>query len=82
MIKQTLIATAISALLVTPAFASGCPVMVKDIDAALAAGPSLSAAQIAEVKSLRDKGDALHGSGDHKDSVKTLQQAKEILGLE
>ena len=34
-----------------------------------------------EAKSLRDKGHALHESGQHGESVKTLQKAKDILGL-
>jgi Flp pilus assembly protein TadD len=56
--------------------------MVKNIDSALAAMPSLSAEQTAEVTSLRDEGDAQHKAGQHAESVETLQKAKDILGLE
>ena len=79
--KRILMAAILSVLFVAPAFASSCPVMVKDIDAALAASPNLSAAQLAEAKGLRDKGEAEHKAGQHGESVKTLQKAKEILGL-
>lgn len=43
--------------------------------------PDLSAEKTAEVKSLRDEGDAQHKAGQHKESVETLQKAKDILGL-
>ena len=79
--KRILIAAVLSLLVSGPAFAGTCPLMVKNIDAALAAMPDLSAEQIAEAKSLRDNGDAQHKSGQHKESVETLQKAKEILGL-
>jgi hypothetical protein len=55
--------------------------MVKDIDAALESGTSLSTEQVAEVKALRDKGEAEHLAGKHAESVATLQKAKDILGL-
>ena len=51
-------------------------------DAALAAGTSMSDAELAEVKALRDEGERLHGSGDHQASVDTLAKAKDMLGLE
>ncbi len=43
--------------------------------------PDLSAEKTAEVKSLRDEGDAQHQAGQHAESVETLQKAKDILGL-
>lgn len=80
-VKQTVIVGALSLLLAAPALAGSCPVMVKDIDAALAAGPNISAAQVAEAKALRDKGEAQHQAGQHKESVESLKMAKAILGL-
>ncbi len=79
--KRILMAAFLSVLFAAPAFAGSCPVMVKSIDAALAENPNLSAAQLAEVKSLRDQGEAQHEAGQHGESVKTLQKAKDILGL-
>ncbi len=79
--KRILTAAVLSLFVSGPAFAGTCPLMVKNIDAALAAMPGLSAEQTAEVTSLRDEGDAQHKAGQHKESVETLQKAKDILGL-
>lgn len=80
---RTLIAAAmLTAALAGPALAAQCPADVAKIDAALAAGTSLSAEQVAEVKALRDEGEALHQSGKHGESVETLAKAKEMLGIE
>ncbi len=80
--KRILTAAVLSLFVSGPAFAGTCPLMVKNIDAAMAAMPDLSADQKAEVMSLRDEGDAQHKAGQHKESVETLQKAKDILGLE
>ncbi len=69
-------------LTASSAFAFQCPADMSKIDAALEAGTSLSDAQLAEVKALRDEGETLHASGDHQASVDTLAKAKEMLGLE
>ncbi len=79
--KRILTAAVLSLFVSGPAFAGTCPLMVKNIDAALAAMPGRSAEQTAEVTSLRDEGDAQHKAGQHKESVETLQKAKDILGL-
>ena len=81
MIKRILLAGALSIFIAAPVFAGSCPLMVKDIDAALESGTSLSTEQVAEVKALRDKGEAEHLAGKHAESVATLQKAKDILGL-
>ena len=81
MLKKFLIAAVFSVASAGAAFASSCPVMVGEIDAALAAGPDLTAEELAEVQALRDEGQAQHESGDHAGSVETLQQAKDMLGL-
>ncbi len=80
--KRILTAVALSFFVSSAAFAGSCPLMVKGIDAALAASPAISAEQMAEVKRLRDEGHALHEAGKHAESVETLQKAKDILGLE
>ena len=77
--KKMLIAAAF-VLLSAPAFAGQCPGDMKKIDAALA-NASLSAAQLAEVNTLRAEGERLHKSGSHGSSVETLAQAKAILGI-
>lgn len=63
------------------AVAAHCPMDMKEIDAALAKNPSLSAQQLADVKKYRAEGEALHNSGKHKESVETLAKAKKILGI-
>ena len=70
---------AVLALLSTPAFAYHCTKDIAQIDEALAAGPNLSSEQIAEVKTLRDEGEGLHRSGKHRNAVKTLAKALDML---
>ncbi len=76
----TLIATTIM-LLAGPAFASSCPKHMAAIDAALP-GAQLSAADKSKVMELRKQGENQHKAGDHSSSVKTLGEAKKILGIE
>lgn len=80
--RSLLIAAALSLALAGPAFAFQCPTMVSAIDAALAAGPDLSEADLAKVKELRDKGEEQHKAGQHDEAVKTLAEAKSMLGIE
>ena len=63
-----------------PAQAGQCPTDMKKIDAAISSA-SLSSDQMSMVKELRMKGEALHKSGKHKESVETLAKAKKILGV-
>jgi hypothetical protein len=63
------------------ALANHCPMDMKQIDAALAANPKLSAEQLAEVKKHRAEGEALHKAGKHQESVDELAKAKAILGI-
>ena len=80
--KRFAMAAILTAVLAGPALAGSCPVFMKEIDAALAKGTSLSAAQLAEVKELRAKGEAEHNKGgSHAAAVATLAKAKQILGI-
>ncbi|MEX1205143.1 MAG: hypothetical protein WEB85_07835 [Dongiaceae bacterium] len=79
--KRTLLAAALLMAFATPAFAFQCPGDMGKIDAALAANPSLSAEQLAEVQKLRADGEAMHKAGKHQDSVDTLAKAMAILGI-
>ena len=78
MIKRIILASAVVIAFTAPAFAGHCPADVKAIDNALAK-MSIPAAQMSEVKMLRDKGDAEHKAGSHGDSVKTLAKAMRII---
>ncbi|MDH3594491.1 MAG: hypothetical protein OEU09_11920 [Rhodospirillales bacterium] len=80
-VRTIFLAAAALALQVTAASAGQCPLDIKKIDAALAASPQLSAAQLDEVKTLRKTGADQHKSGQHKQSVETLHKAKAILGV-
>jgi hypothetical protein len=64
------------------ALAFHCPADMKKIDDALAAGPALSAEQLAEVKQLRAEGETLHNAGKHQASVDALAKALAILGID
>ena len=81
-IRSVVLAAAALALQATVAVAGQCPLDMKKIDAALAASPQLSAAQLAEVKALREQGQEQHESGQHSQSVETLKKAKDILGVQ
>lgn len=63
------------------ALAFHCPADMKKIDAALAAQPKLSEAQLAEVKKLRAEGEELHKAGKHQESIDTLAKAMKILSI-
>ena len=62
------------------AFANQCPTMMAAIDAALP-NASLSEADMAKVKQLRQQGEQLHQSGDHAASETALGEAKKMLGI-
>jgi hypothetical protein len=64
-----------------PAYAFHCPADMAQIDAALP-NADLSDEDKAKVTELRSKGEELHNNGQHQESVDTLAQAKEILGIQ
>jgi hypothetical protein len=80
--KRTVLAALLISAFATPALAFECPGYMKKIDEALAANPSVSAEQLAEVKQLRAEGEAAHKAGNHKESVEQLEKAMAILGIE
>ncbi|MGA0611242.1 hypothetical protein [Caldimonas sp. KR1-144] len=63
------------------ALAHNCPNEMKAIDAKLATNPKLSDAEMAKVKQLRSDGEAAHKAGKHDESMKSLGEAKKILGI-
>ncbi|MGH6625443.1 MAG: hypothetical protein ACRECD_02680 [Burkholderiaceae bacterium] len=63
------------------ALAHNCPNEMKAIDAKLATKPMLSAENAAKVTKLRADGEAQHKAGKHDDSMKSLGEAKKILGI-
>jgi hypothetical protein len=63
------------------AFAGSCPMQMKAIDAKLSSSPTLSAADMDKVKTLRADGEAFHKAGKHAESEKALGEAKKLLGI-
>ena len=78
--KKLLIGAALAACAAV-ALAHNCPNEMKAIDAKLASGPKLGDAEMAKVKQLRADGEAQHKAGKHDDSMKSLGEAKKILGI-
>jgi len=70
-----LIATLIVITLAAPAFGSGCPGKMAEIDQRLAAGPMLDAEVLEEVVSLRTEGEVKHQRGKHGEAMAALEQA-------
>ena len=81
MFRTLIPATAALMLLTSPAFAGHCPVDIKKIDEAMAS-TDLSSSDLAKVKGLRAKGEAMHKTGKHAESLKALHEAMDILGIE
>ena len=78
MFARTAAMATVLVFLSAPAFAFYCPNQGKAIDHALSTA-GLGADQKAAVENLRDKGMALHGSGDHTGAVKALAGATRII---
>ena len=73
--RRLIIAAFIAFGFASPALAGHCPKDVKLIDEALTKQNN------AEAQSLRDKGDSLHKSGKHKESLAALHEAMKTLGI-
>ena len=65
----------------TPGFATECPTDMKEIDAALAKSPKLSAGDLEKVKKFRADGEQLHKAGKHREAMDILEKAKVMLGI-
>ncbi|MBZ2170052.1 hypothetical protein [Marinobacter sp. F4216] len=61
-------------------FAGQCPALVGEIDQKLESS-QLDDETKAEIKAMRDKGEALHQQGKHAESVKVLREATEKLDV-
>jgi hypothetical protein len=77
-------AAALLMLCSTAALAGSCPLHMAAIDEALAdpqVQERLTEEQLAQIRELREQGEAYHQSGEHDKSVETLTEAREILGI-
>ena len=79
--KRILALAAATLFASSAALAMHCPNDMKAIDAALAKNPTLTAAQMKEVKEHRAKGEELHKAGKHQESVDELAKAMKILNI-
>ena len=79
MLKHIAIAGALVLGLSAPAYAGGCPGLSKQVTAGLSKS-TLPASKKAEITKLRDKGDSLHKTRKHGESVSVLNQALSMLG--
>jgi hypothetical protein len=77
---RTIVAALFLAVASAPAFANSCPLLMGEIDAAMASA-SLSETDKAKVVELRAKGEELHQAGAHEGSMNALEEAKQILGI-
>ena len=80
-IRRLLIPAALFAALSTPALAFQCPADMAAIDQALQTA-QITEEQRAQVQQLRAEGERLHNEGQHQQSMATLAQAKQILGIQ
>lgn len=79
--KTRIFLAAVSMLFATAAFADNCPNDMKKIDEAMAKKPTLTEAQMADVKKARAEGEAMHKAGKHKESRAELQKAMALLNI-
>ena len=79
--KRLIIAGVAALALSVSAQASKCPNDMSKIDAALETA-QLSEGDKTMVMDLRAKGEELHASGKHTESVKTLGEAKMMLSIQ
>lgn len=63
------------------AFAHNCPNEMKAIDAKLGSTKDLGAEKMTKVKELRAEGEKYHKEGKHTESMKSLGEAKKLLGI-
>jgi hypothetical protein len=74
MIRNTLSALAVLALLATPSLAAHCPADAAAIEHALP-NSNLSDAEKAEVEALKDQGMEQHAAGNHREAEALLADA-------
>ena len=78
--KTLLLALAATVAFAAPAFANQCPLMMGEIEAALATSTADEATKGAAT-TLLEEGRALHEAGDHAASEAKLGEAMALLGI-
>lgn len=80
MIRKTLVITVGLLALSSVAFAGSCPMVGKQISAALESSTADADTKM-KVEALHDEGMSLHGAGKHAESMAKLGEAKALLGM-
>lgn len=78
--KKMMLAAALSIALAGPALAGQCPMLMGQIDAAMATTTADEATK-AKAMELYNKGKAEHEAGDHAASEASLGEAMKLLGV-
>lgn len=78
--KRLLLTAATLVVLTSGAHAGQCPSLVQKVDEALKTA-QLSEADKAKVMELRSKGESQHAAGQHAESVASLNEALQALGM-
>jgi len=81
MLRKGLLIAGMAIGLSAPAMAASCPNDMSQIDKAMQTA-QLSDADKAKVQQLRQQGEEQHNAGNHDESVKTLGEAKKMLGVQ
>lgn len=79
--KIAALASVLAMAWAAPGSATECPTDMKEIDAALAKAPKLSATNLEKIKKWRAEGEELHKAGKHTESMQILDKAKTLLGI-
>ncbi len=81
MLKAFVIAIAALVLLASPALASQCPLLIKQLNEAVEKMKA-DDAKVKKAKPLIAEAQKLHDGGKHADSVKKADEAAKALGVE
>ena len=80
-LKAFVIAVVALALMVTPALASQCPLLIKQLNDAVAKMPA-NDPKVVKATPLIAEAQKLHDGGKHADSVAKADEAAKALGIE
>lgn len=78
--KVLVIALAVLTLLVGPAMASQCPLLIKQLNEAVGKMKA-DDAMVQKAKPLIAEAQKLHDAGKHADAVKKAEEAAKVLGV-
>ncbi len=78
--KVLVIAVALLTLLVGPAMANQCPLLIKQLNDAVGKMKA-DDAMVAKAKPLIAEAQKLHDGGKHADAVKKAEEAAKVLGV-